>query len=84
MPAASGLTVPDKLRAAAPRRTSGATGTFSTGPATLPAVMRKLVGASSFTFALRPGSGCQTPSILWLRTAPLMPAALPVTVSTFP
>ena len=80
----SGLTVPERVRAAAPRRTSGATGTFSTGPATFPAEMRKLVGASGFTFALSPGSGCQTPSTRWLSTAPLTPWALPVTVNGFP
>ena len=34
---------------------AGATGTFSTGPASLPAAMRKLAGASSFTFAAQTG-----------------------------
>ena len=52
-----------RLRLPRGRVTSGATGTFSTEPASLPAAIRKLAGATSFTFAFSagPATFVQTP-----------------------
>ena len=89
VPAAGGFTAPDTIDVASARAvTTGATGTFSTAPASLPAEMRKLAGASSFTLAAStapgPATCVQTPSIRWDSTAPFTPAAFPVTVSCLP
>ena len=56
--------------------TRGATGTFRTVPASLPAAIRKLAGASSFTFAFSagPATFVQTPSTRCCTSAPLTPA----------
>ena len=68
--------------------TTGATGTFSTALVSLPAEMRKLAGARSFTLkasvAPGPATCVQTPSIRCDSTAPFTPAAFPVTVSCLP
>ena len=66
--------------------TSGATGTFSTEPASLPAAIRKLAGATSFTFAFSagPATFVQTPPTRCCSTAPFTPCARPVSATVFP
>ncbi len=86
MPGSSGVTVPLTLSGAARAVTLGATGTFRTEPASLPAAIRKLPGASSFTFAFSAGPATcfQTPSTRCCSAAPLTPFARPVRDTCFP
>jgi hypothetical protein len=65
--------VPETERTPSGRRLiAGATGTFSTEPASFPAVIRKLAGWSSFTFAFSAGPAIcfQAPPTRCCSTAP--------------
>ena len=55
------------------RSPTGATGTFSTALASLPAEMRKLAGARSFSFEGQRGAGCRRPASRRRRSAATAP-----------